>query len=139
MRRFHCFSSRPAVFEDAAGTPARGHSTWFTRSCIAARASPTIACPAAFAKRLYRSRSEEHTSELQSLRHLVYLPSFPTRRSSDLLAVTQHGSPDPASPPAHRPPSPAQPLSRSDCTGPWRAPPIAASHQPVGPERREGR
>src|SRR5262245_45030265 len=37
-------------------------------------------------------RSEEHTSELQSLRHLVcrllrrprYLPSFPTRRSSDL-------------------------------------------------------
>src|ERR1039458_3909788 len=29
-------------------------------------------------------RSEEHTSELQSLRHLVFLPSFPTRRSSDL-------------------------------------------------------
>src|ERR1035441_1183094 len=37
-----------------------------------------------------RGRSEEHTSELQSLRHLVcrlgheYIPSFPTRRSSDL-------------------------------------------------------
>src|ERR1035438_7146799 len=31
-----------------------------------------------------KSRSEEHTSELQSLRHLVYLHSFPTRRSSDL-------------------------------------------------------
>src|ERR1035438_4860419 len=31
-----------------------------------------------------RNRSEEHTSELQSLRHLVYLLSFPTRRSSDL-------------------------------------------------------
>src|SRR5262245_37136648 len=43
-----------------------------------------------------RSRSEEHTSELQSLRHLVcrlllecslvhpHLHSFPTRRSSDL-------------------------------------------------------
>src|SRR5262245_27008478 len=32
-------------------------------------------------------RSEEHTSELQSLRHLVCLalPPFPTRRSSDLL------------------------------------------------------
>src|ERR1035441_9125674 len=42
-------------------------------------------------------RSEEHTSELQSLRHLVCrlvfllsgdhrdLPSFPTRRSSDLM------------------------------------------------------
>src|SRR5438876_1152856 len=29
-------------------------------------------------------RSEEHTSELQSPVHLVYLPSFPTRRSSDL-------------------------------------------------------
>src|ERR1039458_7347543 len=44
-------------------------------------------------------RSEEHTSELQSLRHLVcrlllewerrvgYLPSFPTRRSSDLAST----------------------------------------------------
>src|SRR5207253_2661646 len=30
------------------------------------------------------SRSEEHTSELQSRGHLVDLPSFPTRRSSDL-------------------------------------------------------
>src|SRR5690625_307227 len=29
-------------------------------------------------------RSEEHTSELQSRGHLVYLHSFPTRRSSDL-------------------------------------------------------
>src|SRR5690554_4499000 len=29
-------------------------------------------------------RSEEHTSELQSRPHLVYLLSFPTRRSSDL-------------------------------------------------------
>src|SRR5690348_16350024 len=29
-------------------------------------------------------RSEEHTSELQSPVHLVDLPSFPTRRSSDL-------------------------------------------------------
>src|SRR5262245_17667794 len=36
------------------------------------------------------ARSEEHTSELQSLRHLVCRPSalhaFPTRRSSDLFA-----------------------------------------------------
>src|ERR1039458_3832585 len=31
-------------------------------------------------------RSEEHTSELQSLRHLVFLLSFPTRRSPDLPA-----------------------------------------------------
>src|SRR5690625_2350054 len=30
-------------------------------------------------------RSEEHTSELQSRGHLVYLHSFPTRRSSDLV------------------------------------------------------
>src|SRR5437016_2384333 len=30
-------------------------------------------------------RSEEHTSELQSLTNLVLLHSFPTRRSSDLL------------------------------------------------------
>src|SRR5262245_58085021 len=41
-------------------------------------------------------RSEEHTSELQSLRHLVCrpldLPPFPTRRSSDLGAPL----PDPA-------------------------------------------
>src|SRR5438046_3165253 len=29
-------------------------------------------------------RSEEHTSELQSLTNLVDLPSFPKRRSSDL-------------------------------------------------------
>src|ERR1039458_8096455 len=46
-------------------------------------------------------RSEEHTSELQSLRHLVCrllleaghagrdLPSFPTRRSSDLNFLRQ--------------------------------------------------
>src|ERR1035441_3647114 len=32
-------------------------------------------------------RSEEHTSELQSLRHLGHLPSFPTRRSSDLVLL----------------------------------------------------
>src|SRR5262245_50007933 len=43
-----------------------------------------------------RSRSEEHTSELQSLRHLVcrllpLLPSFPTRRSSDLSAIVAVG------------------------------------------------
>src|SRR5690625_1767449 len=31
------------------------------------------------------ARSEEHTSELQSRGHLVYINSFPTRRSSDLL------------------------------------------------------
>src|ERR1039458_3333471 len=43
---------------------------------------------------LHRGRSEEHTSELQSLRHLVChparlaLPSFPTRRSSDLPRPT---------------------------------------------------
>src|SRR5690625_4989817 len=30
------------------------------------------------------SRSEEHTSELQSRGHLVAVHSFPTRRSSDL-------------------------------------------------------
>src|ERR1035438_8872953 len=35
------------------------------------------------------NRSEEHTSELQSLRHLVDLHSFPTRRSSDLFAISQ--------------------------------------------------
>src|SRR5262245_24598183 len=39
-----------------------------------------------------RGRSEEHTSELQSLRHLVcrlhhVLPPSPTRRSSDLTAI----------------------------------------------------
>src|SRR5262245_3098853 len=36
---------------------------------------------------VFERRSEEHTSELQSLRHLVChrdRPSFPTRRSSDL-------------------------------------------------------
>src|SRR5699024_3851650 len=32
-----------------------------------------------------RFRSEEHTSELQSRFDLVFLLSFPTRRSSDLL------------------------------------------------------
>src|SRR5262245_16741864 len=32
----------------------------------------------------WNERSEEHTSELQSLRHLVDMHSFPTRRSSDL-------------------------------------------------------
>src|ERR1035441_2684935 len=37
-------------------------------------------------------RSEEHTSELQSLRHLVYLHSFPTRRSSDLCKITSRHS-----------------------------------------------
>src|ERR1035441_5615400 len=35
------------------------------------------------------TRSEEHTSELQSLRHLVYLHSFPTRRSSDLRPASR--------------------------------------------------
>src|SRR3712207_6029872 len=35
------------------------------------------------------SRSEEHTSELQSRQ---YLHSCPTRRSSDLICVLQHGS-----------------------------------------------
>src|SRR5690625_2406173 len=30
-------------------------------------------------------RSDEHTSELQSRRHLLCLPTFPTRRSSDLV------------------------------------------------------
>src|SRR5690348_6385209 len=34
-----------------------------------------------------RRRSEEHTSELQSPVHLVYLRSFPTRRSSDLAEI----------------------------------------------------
>src|SRR5262249_40921042 len=33
-------------------------------------------------------RSEEHTSELQSLTNLRHLPSFPTRRSSDLLRIS---------------------------------------------------
>src|SRR5207253_3200738 len=48
-----------------------------------------------------RNRSEEHTSELQSRGHLVVLPSFPTRRSSDLvqervgvrLALDPHADP----------------------------------------------
>src|SRR5207249_2919928 len=35
-------------------------------------------------------RSEEHTSELQSRFDLVYLHSFPTRRSSDLIESTHH-------------------------------------------------
>src|SRR5690625_3280680 len=35
-------------------------------------------------EKLEISRSEEHTSELQSRGHLLPLPSFPTRRSSDL-------------------------------------------------------
>src|SRR5690625_1615608 len=40
-----------------------------------------------YAKRpqVQERRSEEHTSELQSRGHLVYLNSFPTRRSSDLV------------------------------------------------------
>src|SRR5262245_37983930 len=41
-------------------------------------------------------RSEEHTSELQSLRHLVCPPdlhSFPTRRSSDLGTFIQTSTP----------------------------------------------
>src|SRR5699024_9704180 len=37
--------------------------------------------------RLVVNRSEEHTSELQSRFDLVYLHSFPTRRSSDLLYI----------------------------------------------------
>jgi hypothetical protein len=42
-------------FRGRVGIPARRHSTSFTRSRIAASASPTIACPAAFTKRAYRS------------------------------------------------------------------------------------
>src|ERR1035441_1196358 len=48
----------------------------------------------ALARRRGHSRSEEHTSELQSLRHLVCrlhrprLHSFPTRRSSDLTVAS---------------------------------------------------
>src|ERR1035441_8777564 len=55
-----------------------------------AQGGPDRAAPAG-------ARSEEHTSELQSLRHLVclyllgganrYLHSFPTRRSSDLRSL----------------------------------------------------
>src|SRR5439155_476335 len=37
-----------------------------------------------YRRALREKRSEEHTSELQSRGHLVHLPSFPTRRSSDL-------------------------------------------------------
>src|ERR1039458_6479754 len=40
-------------------------------------------------------RSEEHTSELQSLRHLVFRLSFPTRRSSDLFPTAQPGRASP--------------------------------------------
>src|SRR5690625_3933729 len=36
-----------------------------------------------------RSRSEEHTSELQSRGELVHLHTFPTRRSSDLAAAAR--------------------------------------------------
>src|SRR5262249_10254382 len=39
---------------------------------------------ALFVADVFPVRSEEHTSELQSLTNLVSLPSFPTRRSSDL-------------------------------------------------------
>src|ERR1035441_9082440 len=36
-------------------------------------------------------RSDEHTSELQSLRHLVCQPCFPSRRSSDLANRETNG------------------------------------------------
>src|ERR1035441_8093786 len=69
---------------------------------------------------LLSTRSEEHTSELQSLRHLVCrlllgcaapprdLPSSPTRRSSDLSwpasspACSRYWSPSWCSPPSER-------------------------------------
>src|ERR1035438_8994171 len=60
----------------------------------ASRSSATRKCLMACAS----TRSEEHTSELQSLRHLVCRlqhrnrPSFPTRRSSD-LDICPHRSP----------------------------------------------
>src|SRR5688572_13590294 len=56
--------------------------------------------------RFITARSEEHTSELQSQSNLVcrllleraghprYLPSFPTRRSSDLIDNRNHGQSD---------------------------------------------
>src|SRR5207249_3660364 len=43
------------------------------------------ACAGWGSARYRHFRSEEHTSELQSRFDLVYLHSFPTRRSSDLL------------------------------------------------------
>src|SRR5262245_31708593 len=52
---------------------------------------PAHATAIGFPPVLKPARSEEHTSELQSLRHLVcrhlQLPAFPTRRSSDLARV----------------------------------------------------
>src|ERR1035441_10633357 len=50
------------------------------------------------------SRSEEHTSELQSLRHLVCpgIPFCPTRRSSDLLPDRARRDCHHANHPAHR-------------------------------------
>src|ERR1039458_5953051 len=60
--------------------------------------SPAARCGSADARnKMKQNRSEEHTSELQSLRHLVcrlphgYLHSFPTRRSSDLLENLPRG------------------------------------------------
>src|SRR5437899_953071 len=51
--------------------------------------TPEVGTPNAHLTQRTPNRSEEHTSELQSLRHLVclYFLSFPTRRSSDLCIV----------------------------------------------------
>src|SRR5207253_2456604 len=55
--------------------------------------SPNVGMVNSYAPSLYEVRSEEHTSELQSRGHLVYLHSFPTRRSSDLSNRLQPGEP----------------------------------------------
>src|SRR5690349_9133874 len=84
-------SSTPPTARSGRASPPR--STTSARSASSAASPPCWSC-----SRCSASRSEEHTSELQSRRDLVCrlllecyaplraLPSFPTRRSSDLLA-----------------------------------------------------
>src|SRR5438045_588395 len=78
LAALHLFTllCRPPVQRRRASQAPRGFARFARASAFAARSRRT------------GGRSEEHTSELQSLRHLVCplpVPSFPTRRSSDLF------------------------------------------------------
>src|ERR1017187_395548 len=74
------------------------------------------------------------TPAMHRFRYLSLRPAVFEDASEFPLVVTQHGSLDLALPPAHHPPSPARPPSRSGHTGPWRAQLFVASLPRACPE-----
>src|SRR3546814_9477567 len=59
----------PARSEQSAGGTADGGATWLSRDSRCRAQQSALAAPA---RRLYSGRSEEHTSELQSLMRISY-------------------------------------------------------------------